>query len=75
MSSVNQGILSELKLNDEIPDNVIQTLENKFKGIGSLFSEFATAYQQRKYFKEEFHKILSLPRQRKLETCFIWPLH
>jgi hypothetical protein len=60
MSSVNQGILSELKLNEEISDNVIQLLESKFKGIDSLFSELSTAYQQRRYFREEFHKIVSL---------------
>ena len=56
MSSVNHGILNELKLNHEVPDDIVQ---HKFKGIDSLFSGLSTAYQQKRYFKEEFHKIVS----------------
>ena len=59
MSSVNHGILNELKLNHEVPDDVVQLLENKFKGVDSLFLGLSTAYQQKRYFKEEFHKIVS----------------
>lgn len=59
MSSVTQSILSELKVNHEIPENIMELLENKFKGIGSIFSGISTAYHQRKYFKEVFHKIVS----------------
>ena len=62
MSSVYQGILSELKQGDDIPENVIQLLESKFESesVESLFAGLSTAYQQRKYFKEEFHKIVSM---------------
>ena len=71
MSSVNQGILRELKLNNEVPENVMQLLENKFKGIDSLFSGLSTAYQQRRYFKEEFHKIVSLLRPPFVGNMFL----
>lgn len=60
MSSVYQGITSELKQGDAIPENVMQLLESKFESVESLFAGLSTAYQQRKYFKEEFHKIVSM---------------
>lgn len=58
MSSINLGIVNELKMNHEVPDNVMQLLESKFNGIESIFSHVSTAYQQRRYFKEEFNKIV-----------------
>lgn len=60
MSSVYQGILSELKQGDGIPQNVMQILKSKFESVESLFSGLSTAYQQRKYFKDDFHKIASM---------------
>lgn len=59
MSSVYSGILSELKMDHEVPENLVYLLEEKFKSIESIFLGISTAYQQRKYFKDVFHKIVS----------------
>lgn len=59
ISSVNDGILSELKENHEVPENVVKVLENKFESVETIFSGLSNAYQQRKYFREDFHKIVS----------------
>lgn len=58
MSSITFSIINELKIDHEIPEDVIQILEQRFSGIESIFSGLSTAYQQRKYFKEEFNKIV-----------------
>ena len=60
MSSVYHGILSDLQNSGDIPENVMQLLQSKFENVESLFSGLSTAYQQKKYFKEEFHKIVSV---------------
>lgn len=67
MSSVLTGVLNELKLDVEVPQNVLHLLEKKFKNVESLFSGLSTVYQQRKYLKEKFHKIVS--------TCTYTTLH
>ena len=64
MSSINHGILNELKMNHELPDDMMQLVENKFKSVNSLFTGLATAYQQQRYFREEFHKIVSTNMQK-----------
>ena len=58
MSSVNMGILNELKITERIPENLMHLLEQKFDVTESLFSELLTSHQQRKYFKQKFHKIV-----------------
>ena len=58
MLSVYQAVLTDLKRNDEVPDNILQLLRNKLNGVESLFSGLSTAYQQKRYFKDEFHKIV-----------------
>ena len=56
MSSITFGILNELK--SEVSEDVMKLLEQKFNGIESIFSELSNAYQQRRYFRQEFHKIV-----------------
>lgn len=58
MTSVYHKILSELRISQEVPESVMQLLEDKFEGMEDIFSGLSTAYQQRKYFRKEFHKIV-----------------
>ena len=58
MSSIYQGVLTDLKMSHEVPVNIMQLLKNKLKNVESLFCGLSTAYQQKRYFKDEFHKIV-----------------
>ena len=60
MSSFFDGVLSDLKLANEVPESVVHLLEKKFNKLDSLFTGLTTAYQQQKFFKKHFHKIVSL---------------
>ena len=63
MTSINQSILNELKIDHEVPDHILQLLHNKFKFVeSSLFSRLSTSYQQRMYFKDVFRKIVRFIR-------------
>jgi hypothetical protein len=59
MASVNHKIINELRMSCEVSDSVMQQIENKFEGMKDIFSGLSTAHQQRKYFRKEFHKIVS----------------
>ena len=59
MSSVHHGILRDLQNSGDVPENVMRLLESKIENVESLFSGLTSAYQQKKYFKEEFHKTVS----------------
>ncbi len=61
ISSITTGILNELRINHDIPENIMQLLQTKFQSAeSSLFSGISTAYQQRKYFRKEFNKVVSM---------------
>ena len=64
MSSVNMRILHELEVDHAVSEDVMQLLQDKFSSVEYIFTGLSTAHQQDKYFKEKFHKIVSMLTRR-----------